>query len=82
MHLKFVSLGGGSNPCLPVLQPMYQHDTTNWYRRYQVNYQSDLLKGGATGHIYALAEYPPPQAAFDSTEMHMKKCKKQVANLS
>ena len=53
MHLKFVSLGGGSNPRLPFLQPMHQHDTTNWYRRYQVTYHSDLLKGGATGHIYA-----------------------------
>ena len=58
MHLKFVSLGGGSNPRLPFLQPMHQHDTTNWYRRYQVTYHSDLLKGGATGHIYALVEYP------------------------
>ena len=38
MHLKFVSFGWGSNPRLPFLQPMYQHDTTNRYRRYQVNH--------------------------------------------
>ena len=69
MHLKFVSLGGGSNPRLPFLQPMHQHDTTNWYRRYQVTYHSDLLKGGATGHIYMPSPNTPhPQIAFGSPD--------------
>ena len=52
MHLKFVSFGWDSNPRLLFLQPMYQHDTANWYRRYQVNHHSDLCKSRGDGmHI-------------------------------